>query len=209
MSHSLFFFRNICKFLFGICTLILFTMCVSAGNTYKVHGNTGDDIQSLIDKAYSKGGGMVIVPAGIYNVGSIHLKSNVELHLEKDAVLLGGAKSEDYDSFPDEVCPIKPENSSKVLIYAYGEKNISITGEGVIDGQGLAFFDTTAFAGNCFVKPPVERPRMVQFFDCDGIRLEGVTFKDSPCWTMFIRLCQNINVEGITITADQSRLTRE
>ena len=125
------------------------------------------------------------------------------------AVLLGGVRSEDYDSFPEDICPIKPENSSKVLVYAYGEKNIALTGEGVIDGNGLAFFDTTSFTGTCFSKPPVERPRMVQLHDCEGIRLEGVTFKDSPCWTMFIRLCRDVDVKGITITADQRMINND
>ncbi|MCQ2119631.1 MAG: glycosyl hydrolase family 28 protein [Bacteroidales bacterium] len=180
----------------------------ASGRTYRVKGNTGEDIQALIDKAGSKGGGKVVVPAGVYPVGSIRLRSNVELHLKKDAVLLGGDKSEDYDSFPEEVCSIQPENSSKVLVYAYREKNIALTGEGVIDGQGPLFFDTTG-RGSLYPKPPVERPRMVQFYDCEGIRLKGVTFKDSPCWTMFIRLCRDIRVDGITITADQKMINND
>lgn len=205
ISHNL---DNIIKISCAISALILFTMCTQTHKTYTVKGQTGEDIQRLIDKAGSRGGGKVVVPAGIYPVGSIHLRSNVELHLEKDAVLLGGDKSEDYDSFPEEVCSIKPEYSSKVLVYAYGEHNIALTGEGMIDGQGLKFFDTTA-VGDYFPAPPVERPRMVQFFDCDGIRLEGVTFKDSPCWTMFIRMCRNIDVTGITVTADQRMINND
>lgn len=200
---------SICsKAIGGAALIAALTMCAPAG-TYTVKGSTGADIQKLIDKAYAKGGGKVVVPAGVYNVGSIQLKSNIDLHLEKDALLLGADKSEAYDSFPDEICPIKPEKSSKVLIYAYNEKNIAITGEGVIDGQGLMFFDTTALKGAYFPKPPIERPRMVQLCKCDGIRLEGVTFKDSPSWTMFIRLCQNIEVDGITITADQRMINND
>lgn len=194
----------------GICLLammMLFTMC-SPVKTFKVKGDTGKDIQAVIDKAFAKGGGKVVVPAGLYKVGSIQLRSNVELHLEKDALLMGGDKSEDYDSFPEEICAIKPENSSKVLVYAYNSRNIAITGEGVIDGQGPKFFDTSAPTGN-YPKPPVERPRMVQFVGCDGIRLEGVTFKDSPCWTMLIRLCENVEVKGITITADQRMINND
>ena len=66
-------------------------LCViwpSSGRTYKVRGNTGADIQAQIDKAFAKGGGKVVVPAGVYDVGSIQLKSNVELHLKNDALLL-------------------------------------------------------------------------------------------------------------------------
>ena len=179
------------------------------GEVYRVTGTAGTDIQAQIDRAFSKGGGKVVVPAGIYEVGSIHLRSNVELHLEKDALLLGGTTSDCYDSFPAEICAIRPEKSSKVLVYAYDEKNISITGKGVIDGRGLSFFDTTLVVNGYFTKPPVERPRMVQFINCDGIRLEGVTFKDSPCWTMFIRQCRNISVDGISVTADQRMINND
>lgn len=178
-------------------------------NDYTVNGTSGTDIQAMIDTAFANGGGRVVVPAGTYNVGSIQLKSNVELHLEEDAILLGGTRSEDYDSFPDSVCAIRPENSSKVLVYAYNAENIAITGKGIIDGQGLMFFDTTKVVNGYFQKPPIERPRMVQFVNCDGIRLEGVTFKDSPCWTMFIRFCRNINVNGISVTADQRMINND
>ncbi len=189
--------------------LSVFTMCSSSVREYTVKGSTGADIQVLIDKAFDRGGGKVIVPAGVYEVGSIRLKSNIELHLEEGALLLGADKSEAYDSFPEDVCAIKPEKSGKVLVYAYDSQNISITGKGVIDGQGVKFFDTTGVSHGYFPKPPVERPRMVQFVNCDGIRLEGVTFKDSPCWTMFIRFCRNIEVNGITITADQRMINND
>lgn len=177
---------------------------------------TGEDIQRMIDSVAESGGGKVTVPRGTYNVGSLQLKSGVELHLNKGAVILGSTRSEDYDTFPEEVCSIRPEDSGKVLIYAYDASNIAITGPGVVDGQGPAFFDTTATedfgSGDGVVfypKPPVERPRMVQFVRCNGIRLQGVTFKDSPCWTMFIRFCQDIDIQGITVTADQRMINND
>lgn len=196
--------------------LIIILLCAACfavvscnGRVITVKGGSGSDIQAAVDKAFSRGGGKVVVPAGTYNVGSIQLKSNVELHLDQGAVLLGADKSEAYDSFPSEVCAIKPENSSKVLLYAYDAQNIAVTGEGVIDGQGPKFFDIPSGEVGFYPKPPVERPRMVQLIRCQGIRLEGVTFKDSPCWTMFIRQCSDIEVSGITITADQKMINND
>ena len=175
-----------------------------------VKGSTGKDIQQAVDAAAARGGGMVYVPAGEYPTGTIWLKGGVELHLAKGARLLGRTKSEDYDDFPDEVCAIHPEGSKKVLLAAYDAKDIAVTGEGVIDGQGLEFFaDKKIPWGRFFMKPPVERPRMVQFVRCRGVRLEGVTFKDSPCWTMLIRLCDDITVNGITVTADQRMINND
>ncbi len=189
--------------------LCVSVMCTPSVKTYIVKGNSSADIQAMIDKASDKGGGKVVVPAGVYNVGSIRLKSNVELHLEKGALLLGADKSEAYDSFPEEICSVQPEGSDKVLVYAYDATNIAITGNGVIDGNGPAFFDTSNPDDIFYSKPADERPRMVQFINCDGIRLEGTTFKDSPCWTMFIRFCRNIEIKGITVTGDQKMINND
>ena len=185
---------------------LLISSCGS--RSFQVRGNTGEDIQAAIDKASARGGGKVVVPAGEYRVGSIRLRSNIELHLEEGALLLGSDRSEDYFSFPEEICSLRPEKSSKVLLYAYDEKNIAVTGEGIIDGQGPAFFDGTVVNGY-YPKPPVERPRMVQLVRCEGVRFEGVTFKDSPCWTMLVRLCKDIEVKGISIVADQKMINND
>ena len=165
---------------------------------------TGAAIQTAIDKVAAAGGGRVIVPAGVYPSGSIRLRSRVDLHLEKGAVVRGGAKSEDYFSFPEEICSIKPEKSAKVFLYAWDAEDFAITGEGQLDGQGLAFFDTSSLklGGRFFAKPPVERPRMVQLVRCRNFRFEGVTFWNSPCWTMLIRQCADIVFEGIHVMAD-------
>ena len=175
-----------------------------AGVTETVTEKTGAAIQRAIDRVAAAGGGRVIVPAGVYPSGSIRLRSHVDLHLEKDAVVRGGTKSEDYASFPEEVCAIKPENSTKVFLYAWDESDFAITGEGRFDGQGLAFFDTSSLkmGGRFFAKPPIERPRMVQLIRCRDFRFEGVTFWNSPCWTMLIRQCENILFDGIRVMAD-------
>ena len=175
---------------------------VSAGDII-VDGRDGAAIQRAIDAAAAAGGGRVTVPAGEYPSGSIRLRSRVDLHLEKGARVVGGTRSEDYFSFPDSICALKPENSTKVFVYAWDEQDISITGEGVIDGQGVAFFPGQEGKTGHFSKPAVERPRMVQLFRCKGIRLEGVEFLNSPCWTMLIRLCENIAVDGVKVHADQ------
>ena len=173
--------------------------------TLTVAGNNGVAIQKTIDEAANAGGGRVVVPAGVYEAGSLRLRSGVELHLERGAVLRGGTRSEDYFEFPDEVCSVKPEGSNRVFIYAWDAENIAITGEGLIDGRGKEFFERTRFVswGGFWPKPERPRPRMVQFVRCRNVRLEGVTFEDSPGWTMLIRLCEDVRVDGIFVNADQ------
>ncbi len=169
----------------------------------------GEEMRAAIEGAADNGGGRVVVPAGVYPTGSLHLRSNVELFLRKGAVIRGGCKPEDYDCFPEEVCPIRPENSRRVMVYAYDEENVAITGEGSIEIPGKEFFDTVGVTVGCFPKPPIERPRLLQLYRCNNVRLEGVTLKDSPCWTCFIRLCNNLYINGLTITADQRMINND
>jgi len=170
-----------------------------------VAANVGDgaSIQKAIDEVSGRGGGRVVVPSGEYRTPSLRLRSNVELHLEKGAILRGGTKSADYFDFPASVCSVRPEKSSRVFIYAWDAENVAITGEGVIDGRGKEFFSRTESEGNfTWPKPPLERPRMLQLVRCRNVRLEGVTFEDSPNWTMLVRLCEDVKIDRIFINAD-------
>lgn len=93
-------------------------------------------INSAIDAANEVGGGRVIIPAGEWLTGPITLKSNVNLVVSKDAVLKFSTNYEDY--LP--VVLTRWEGidcyNLRPLIYAYGEQNVAITGDGIIDGQG-------------------------------------------------------------------------
>lgn len=174
-----------------------------------VEGSDGTAIQTAVDRANAAGGGRVIVKAGVYNCASIRLYSNIDLHLESGTVILGSTNYLDYFDFPQNVCAVRPEDSGRVFIYAYDAENVAITGHGMIDGQGPSFFDQTKYSGSFWSKPPIPRPRMVQFVNCRGVKLEGVTFKDSPGWTMLIRLCENVFVSGITVTGNQRMINND
>lgn len=161
-------------------------------------------VQKAIDTAFAAGGGKVIVPAGIYSCGSLRLRSRVELHLEEDAVIEGGIRSEDYFSFPKEVCADCPEKSDKVFLYGWNETDVAITGKGTIEGRGPEFFDRTKIRyGRFWDKPEFPRPRMVQLVGCRNVRFEGVRFHNSPNWTMLIRRCENVGVDGVRVEADR------
>ena len=175
-----------------------------------VPAGDGASIQKAIDEVAAQGGGRVIVPAGEYRSPSLRLRSNVELHLAKGALLRGGTRSEDYFDFPTDVCAVRPEKSGRVFIYAWDAENIAITGEGIIDGRAKEFFSRTESEWNfTWPKPEAPRPRMVQFVRCRNIRLEGVTFEDSPGWTMLIRLCENVQASGIKVLADQRMINSD
>ena len=174
------------------------------------------EIQAQIDAAAAKGGGRVTISKGIHPCGTLYMKSGVELHLEKGATLMGGTNPDDYDdAIPESMVytykVATPATSTrKALIFAEDATEIAITGEGTIDMNGPAFFDQNTVLWKVFwAKPSVPRPRIAVFRRCRKIRLEGVTFKDNPTWAMWLRFCEDIDVSGISIEAEQKMINSD
>ncbi|MBO4631684.1 MAG: hypothetical protein J5858_07150 [Lentisphaeria bacterium] len=170
---------------------------------------SGAAVQKAVDSVHAAGGGKVNLEPGVYPSGTIYLKSNVELHLEAGAVLLGSADWRDYDDFIHPELPVTPENSRKCLLAAADAENIAVTGEGEINGQGPQFYDRNVPEGHFFAKPPHPRPRMVQFFNCRNVRMEGVSFIDSPGWTMWLSECSLVRISHIRIEGCQQMINND
>lgn len=92
-------------------------------------------IQSAIDSRSQKGGGVVLVPAGLWLTGPLVLKSNVNLHLAAGATLLF---SDDKKLYPLVAANWEglPQMRNQSPISAARATNIAITGKGIIDGNG-------------------------------------------------------------------------
>ena len=112
---------------------------------YIVPAKNGESIQQTIDRAAVTGGGRVVLEPGVYPSGTIYMRDNIELHLNAGAVIFGREGSDSYDDFsPAAIHGVAPEKSLKCIIAADSVKNISITGNGKINGNGLTFYDTPA-----------------------------------------------------------------
>ncbi|MCI9172265.1 glycoside hydrolase family 28 protein [uncultured Duncaniella sp.] len=105
-------------------------------------------INAAIEEAVANGGGQVYLPTGTYLSGSIRLKSNIDLHLSPGCVIKAAPasmkaydESESFGGFPEyqDGGHTYFHNS---LIWAEGANNVSITGHGMIDGEGLTKHDT-------------------------------------------------------------------
>lgn len=92
-------------------------------------------INKAIEACSKAGGGKVVIPAGTYHTGALRLKSNVNLEIQKDAKLQFVFDKELYPVVKTRWEGMDCMNLSP-CIYAYGEKNIAITGEGTVDGGG-------------------------------------------------------------------------
>jgi polygalacturonase len=92
--------------------------------------------RKAIEACNNAGGGRVVVPAGVYLTGAIHLKSNVNLHVAKDATIRFSTNPQDYLPLVFTRWEGVELMNYSPLIYAYRQENIAITGEGTLDGQG-------------------------------------------------------------------------
>lgn len=93
-------------------------------------------INSTIDRLDANGGGTLYFPAGKYLTGSIRMKSNITLELEAGATLLFSDNFDDYLPFVEMRYEGVMMKSFQPLIYAVDAENITIKGEGTLDGQG-------------------------------------------------------------------------
>ncbi len=98
-------------------------------------------INKTIDKLNANGGGTLFFPAGTYLTGSIKMKSNITLHLEAGATLLFSDNFDDYLPYVEMRYEGVMMKSFSPLIYAVEAENITIKGEGKLEGQGKKWWD--------------------------------------------------------------------
>ena len=181
----------------------------SAERVFVPEAETGAAIQKAIDLASAAGGGRVALKPAVYPSGTLYLKSNVDLYLPEGAVIRGGDRAADYEDVVDPRIGKRPEKSDKAFIACLFQTNVCITGRGVIDGQGVKFYDTTKFKWGMYAKPASPRPRMIEFVGCRAVRFADVTFKDSPGWTCWMRMCEDVTAERVKIHADQLMINND
>ncbi len=172
-------------------------------------------IQAAIDAANRDKGGKVIIPKGRFLMGSVEMKSDVHLYLEEGAVLLGSPNPSDYKAMNTEGRPVSPkndDNSQLALLLAHEANNISISGKGIIDGQGRALalnIDSLYHAGiltdpNYSKKNmrPGEtvRPKLFRFSECNDVKILNLEIKNGACWGLSFELCSNLSIDHIALT---------
>ncbi|HET7178198.1 MAG TPA: glycoside hydrolase family 28 protein [Chryseosolibacter sp.] len=182
------------------CFLALVTHGLSfAQYNVKEFGARGDGktldtkaIQTAIDAAHKQNGGVVDVPAGTYLIGTLVLKGNVNLTLRPGAVLLGSPNYSDYSAI-DQKFESRTRNlyAKYFMIFAEDAKNISITGSGIIDGNGRDHFRETY--------PQNLRPFMIRLVNCENVTIRDVHLLESANWTLHLLGCRDVNIDGVAI----------
>jgi len=152
--------------------------------------NTGS-IQKAIDFISEQGGGRLMFYVGRYLTGTITLKSNVSIRLEEGAVLVGVPSVYDYFS------------NGKFVSMLYGEnlKNVSITGKGVITGNGHALLAArTEQVKNGYIQNEDNAaPGLIQLKDCQNVTISGIVFRNSLGDAIRLEKTVNGSVDSVTV----------
>ena len=130
-------------------------------------------IQRAIDACSKAGGGRVLIPAGNYKIGSIVLKSNVHIHLERGATLYGSTYIKDYTPFGTDFKSLRTQGTTVQLIYGDKVENVVIDGYGTIDGRGRCF---KTIRGK---DEGITRPHLLRFVQSKNIVVRDVTMRNA------------------------------
>ena len=157
-------------------------------------------IQKAIDYVSENGGGRLIFEPGNYVTGSIYLKSNVTLQLDRGATILGSTNPFDY---------IKDKKIGWMsMIFAVNQENIGITGKGTINGRGfitannmVSYIQHGIFTDPLKLDRPNEtnRPQNIYFRECQNVTITGITLRDPASWNQTYDQCKNLYVDDIYV----------
>lgn len=190
-----------------------------------------DAIRQAIEACSKAGGGRVVVPAGEFLTGAIHLKSNVNLYVSKGATLKFSTDKKKYPMVFTRFEGTELMNYSP-FIYAFEQTNIAVTGEGTLDGQGSnenwwSWVGSSRYGwkeGQPNQKTdrpnlvamaekgiPVEqrvfgeghymRTQFIQPYRCKNVLIDGLTIVRSPMWEIHPVLCENVTVQNLKINS--------
>ncbi|MDD5458623.1 MAG: glycoside hydrolase family 28 protein [Phycisphaerae bacterium] len=195
------------------------------GATGNAVTDNSDAFRKAIEECSKDKGGRVIVPPGKYLTGPIRLKSDTTLHLEEDAVI---SFSDNFDDYPAVKSRWEGVECFGYCPCLYGQdlKNVSITGKGVIDGNGYRWWNeykkriqhgqTTPISerdkkfeklnkdidisdcGGGGIGSFFFRPPLIQFNNCSNVLLDGITARNSPFWNTHLLYCKDVTVENAT-----------
>lgn len=187
----------------GIFLCFCFVCRVGALNVTD-YGITGDGstlntslIQHLIDSVSEQGGGEIRFSAGRYLTGTLFLRDNITLNLEKGAVILGSTEQADYPVIQTGYVSHVNRYTNRCLLYAENVCNISIRGEGLIDGQG-GHENFKADTSDPLLSI-ILRPYVLRFVSCTNVRIQDIRMQNSAAWMQHYLDCKNLYISGIQI----------
>lgn len=204
------------KVLCGVLLMLIVQVAQAATGVYHVrdYGAKGDGktldhiaINKAIEAANANGGGQVVLSAGTYLCGSIRMKSNVDLHLTAGArILAAPASMKAYDESEVFGAPEYQDGGHTYfhnsLIWAEGQQNISITGRGMIDGEGLTKKDTEK-AGNVQGGSIGTGDKAIALKLCRNVTIRDITIYRGGHFAIIVTGCDIGTIDNVTIDTNR------
>jgi polygalacturonase len=159
--------------------------------------------QAAIDACHAAGGGRVVCPPGIYLVGTLEIKSNVDLHVEAGATLRGSTDQADYRPLGPAARADGLRHNAMHLIFAYNADNVALTGRGAVDGQGDAFFGPRLPGSSHLSLKGWRPPQLIAFINCRDVLVDSITLRNPPGWTLWPLGCDRVRIHGIRILTNR------
>jgi polygalacturonase len=147
-------------------------------------------IQQAIDDCSASGGGTVSFPAGRYLTGTIQIKSNVTLRLEKGAALLGSTDAADYRNL-DPFIDGSGNPLGHALIVALDAAHVGLEGPGTVDGQSPQL--------KAKEHPYAMRPFLVRWLRCTDVTVRDILLTNPGAWTLNLSQTSGAVIERVTI----------
>jgi len=164
-------------------------------------------IQKTIDACSKNGGGIVTFKPGDYLTGSIFVKNNIKFIIPKDVKILGSENIEDYREIDTRIAGIEMKWPA-ALINVKNQENVSIEGEGIIDGQGKVFWDYYWDLRKNDYEPrglrwivdyDAKRPRTVLVSNSKHVFVKDLNIQRAGFWTVQVLYSEYITVDGLKI----------
>jgi polygalacturonase len=167
-------------------------------------------IQAAIDDCAKSGGGIVTFNPGVYVTGSIFLKSNVHVRIDKNVLILGSQNFNDYPEIYSRIAGIETTWPA-ALINIIDAKNVAVTGNGIVNARGKFCWDMYWAMRKDYdtkglrwiVDYDAKRVRTFLVQNSTDISLKDVTFKNAGFWTVQLLYASYLTVDGVVINNNE------
>jgi polygalacturonase len=160
---------------------------------------------AAIQKAFTDcgkgGGGIVRFPPGTYLSQPVTLGTKTTVILEKGAILLASPDHKHFMKTPGDWLKAASGSDFIPLLSGKDLSDITITGEGAIDGNGAVWWEEAEKARQKVSGYTLPRPNLFTMQRCKNVKLAGITLRNSPKFHFVPTECENVRVEGVTILA--------
>jgi len=201
-------------FIASLCLLCLASAAAGSGSSkvydVRAFGAKGDGqtldtaaIQRALSECAEAGGGVVQLSAGTYLSQPLTLGNKTTLLLERGATLLASSDHKHFMKRPGDWLQAKSNSDFIPLLSGKDLTDITITGQGTIDGNGGVWWEEAEKARQKVSGYTLPRPNLFTLQRCRNVKVSGITLQNSPKFHFVPTECEDVLVDGVTVLAPE------